>query len=70
MAQYLESADKFFYPRKDRFHERYLDDVSALVNSVTSEVIRKQEKVCLLICSRDVMHICVYELLMEAITKD
>ena len=45
MAQYLESADKFFYPRKDRFHERYLDDVSALVHSVTLEVIRKQERV-------------------------
>ena len=45
MAQYLENADKFFYPRKERFHERYLDDVSALVNSVTLEVIRKQERV-------------------------
>ena len=45
MAQYLESADKFFYPRKDRFHERYLDDVSALVHSVTLEVVRKQERV-------------------------
>jgi len=44
MAQYLETADKFFYPRKERFHERYLDDVSALVNSVTLEIIRKQEK--------------------------
>ena len=48
MAQYLETADKFFYPRKERFHERYLDDVSALVNSVTLEIIRKQEKVTVL----------------------
>ena len=56
MAQYLETADKFFYPRKERFHERYLDDVSALVNSVTLEIIRKQEKVgyCLL----TVIHCC------------
>ena len=45
MSQYLENADKFFYLRKERFHERYLDDVSALVNSVTVEVIRKQDRV-------------------------
>ena len=45
MAQYLENADKFFYPRKERFHERYLDDVSALVNTVTQEIIKKQDMV-------------------------
>ena len=49
MSQYLENADKFFYPRKERFHERYLDDVSALVNAVTVEVVRKQERVMLLV---------------------
>eukprot|EP00794_Sanderia_malayensis_P007879 gene7879-8730_t len=43
MAQYLENADKFFFPRKERFHERYFDDVSALVNTVTAEIIKKQD---------------------------
>ena len=45
MAQYLDAADKFFYPRKERFPERYLDDISALVNAVTTEIVNKQERV-------------------------
>ncbi|XP_057299405.1 dedicator of cytokinesis protein 7-like isoform X1 [Hydractinia symbiolongicarpus] len=44
MAQYLDIADKLFWSRKERFHERFLDDVIALVNTVTAEIIKKQDK--------------------------
>lgn len=45
MAQYLDLADKLFWNRKERFHERFLDDLIALVNTVINEIILKNEKV-------------------------
>ncbi len=55
MAQYLESADKFFYPRKERFHERYFGDIAALVKTVTTEIIQKQD-----IVSLEAYHFMIY----------
>ena len=40
MAQYLDLADRLFWSRKERFHERFLDDIAALVTSITTEIIR------------------------------
>ena len=45
MAQYLDIADKLFWSRKERFHERFLDDVLALVHTVTSEIVSKHDRV-------------------------
>lgn len=50
MAQYLDLADKLFFNRKERFQDRFLDDIVALVTTVTAEIIHKQtEKVSLLV---------------------
>lgn len=43
MAQYLDLADKLFFYRKERFQERFLDDLIALVNTVVTEIILKSE---------------------------
>uniref|UniRef100_A0A7M5X2J4 Dedicator of cytokinesis protein 7 n=2 Tax=Clytia hemisphaerica TaxID=252671 RepID=A0A7M5X2J4_9CNID len=43
MAQYLDLADKLFFYRKERFQERFLDDLIALVNTVVTEIIHKSE---------------------------
>lgn len=44
MAQYLDLADKLFWNRKERFHVRFLDDIVALVTTIVTEIINKQEK--------------------------
>ena len=45
MAQYLDLADKLYFNRKERFHDRFLDDVVALVTTVTAEIINKHSEV-------------------------
>ena len=45
MAQYLDSIDKFFYPRSTRFPEQFMDDVKALVGMATSEIIEQFSQV-------------------------
>ena len=50
MAQYLDLADKLFWNRKERFNERFLDDLIALVTTVIAEIINKHEKVIILTC--------------------
>ncbi|XP_065674534.1 dedicator of cytokinesis protein 7 isoform X2 [Hydra vulgaris] len=44
MAQYLDLADRLFWSRKERFHERFLDDVVGLVTMITSEIINTQDQ--------------------------
>lgn len=48
MAQYLDSIDKFFFPRSTRFPDQFMDDVKALVGMATSEIIEQfsQVRVC------------------------
>lgn len=45
MAQYLDSIDKFFYPRNARFPQQFMDDVKALVGMATSEIIEQFSQV-------------------------
>lgn len=47
MAQYLDSIDKFYYPRNNRFPEQFMDDVKALVAMATSEIIEQFSQVLL-----------------------
>ncbi|XP_066298679.1 dedicator of cytokinesis protein 7-like isoform X4 [Branchiostoma lanceolatum] len=44
MAQYLAAADKLETPRKMRFPERFLDDVSALIGMMTGDIIARYSK--------------------------
>jgi hypothetical protein len=48
MAQYLDSIDKFYFPRSTRFQEQFMDDVKALVSLATSEIIEQFSQVLLL----------------------
>lgn len=43
MAQHLDNTDRFFLPRKNRFPERFLDDVRALVNTTISEIVNRHK---------------------------
>ena len=45
MAQYLDMADKLFFARKERFPERFSDDITDLIKAVTQEIITKQDSV-------------------------
>ena len=47
MAQYLDMADKLFFARKERFPDRFSDDVDNLVKAVTQEIVSKQDSVSL-----------------------
>lgn len=38
MAQYVHNTDKQDIPRRSRFSDRFKDDVTTIVNVVTSEV--------------------------------
>ena len=49
MAQYLENTDKFFWIRKTRLPDQFLDDIRAMVNSTVAEIIAKL-KVTIFIC--------------------
>ncbi|XP_078656498.1 dedicator of cytokinesis protein 7-like isoform X9 [Branchiostoma floridae x Branchiostoma belcheri] len=44
MAQYLAASDKLETPRKMRFPERFLDDVSALIGMMTGDIIARYSK--------------------------
>ncbi|XP_035698985.1 dedicator of cytokinesis protein 7-like isoform X3 [Branchiostoma floridae] len=44
MAQYLAATDKLDTPRKMRFPERFLDDVSALIGMMTGDIIARYSK--------------------------
>jgi hypothetical protein len=45
MAQYLDSIDKFYFPRSTRFPEQFMDDVRALIAMATSEIIEEFSQV-------------------------
>ena len=47
MAQYLDMADKLFFARKERFPDRFSDDINDLVKAVTQEIVSKQDAVSL-----------------------
>ena len=45
MAQYLDSIDKFYFPRSTRFQDQFMDDVRALVGMATMEIIEQFSQV-------------------------
>ena len=47
MAQYLDSIDKFYFPRSTRFPNQFKDDVRALISMATAEIIEKFNQVLL-----------------------
>ena len=44
MVEYLGSNGKLDSPRKQRFPERFLEDVTRLVTLVTSEILLRQRR--------------------------
>ena len=60
MAQYLENTDKFFWIRKTRFPDQFLDDIRAMVNSTVAEIIAKL-KVTIFICE-DILCVTWYDI--------
>lgn len=44
MVEHLGSTQKLDSPRKQRFPERFLEDVSRLVAMVTDEILNRQRK--------------------------
>ena len=42
MVEHLASTHKLDLPRKQRFPERFLEDVTRLVNLVTTEILTRQ----------------------------
>lgn len=44
MVEYLGSSQKLDSPRKQRFPERFLEDVGRLVSLVTSEILLRQRR--------------------------
>lgn len=46
MAQYLDNIDKFYFSRSARFPRQFMDDVAALLDMVTKEMIEMFSQVC------------------------
>lgn len=44
MVEYLGSNQKLESPRKQRFPERFLEDIARLVSLVTSEILLRQRR--------------------------
>lgn len=44
MVEYLGSSQKLDSPRKQRFSERFLEDIGRLVSLVTGEILSRQRR--------------------------
>lgn len=44
MVEYLASSGKLDSPRKQRFPERYLEDITRLIGMVTNEILLRQRR--------------------------
>lgn len=45
MAQHLAETGKLEAPRRMRFSDQYIDDLTALLNSITVDIIQRYSKV-------------------------
>lgn len=45
MVHHLYFADKLEAPRKNRFPERFMDDIAALVSTIASDIVSRFQKV-------------------------
>lgn len=45
MVHHLYFADKLDAPRKNRFPERFMDDVTALVSTIAGDIVSRFQKV-------------------------
>lgn len=45
MVHHLYFADKLDAPRKNRFPERFMDDIAALVSTIASDIVSRFQKV-------------------------
>ena len=43
MSQHLENTDRFFWTRKSRFPEQFLEDIRAMFTSTVCEIIATLE---------------------------